>query len=236
MPGNAIVAATEEMLTTAPPWPAGPPGRMARKACLMPSEVPRMLTSSILRTSSGSRSMTRLEISTPALLTTMSKAAELGDRAGDGPFPARVVGHVQRKERRLGAGLLDRVRGRLAEFFPDVADDDGGSGPGQRLGHARAQPARPARDQRLAAGLAGERGVRTGRPGPPRLARRRAFPPGSARRRVCPQFGLPQPYLPGRLLSRNSLIGSDFSCLTGGDRDEGPAAVVPGLEIGRAHV
>ena len=83
--------------------------------------------------------MTRLEISTPALLTTMSKAAELGDRAGDGPFPARVVGHVQRKERRLGAGLLDRVRGRLAEFFPDVADDDGGSGPGQRLGHARAQ-------------------------------------------------------------------------------------------------
>ena len=73
MPGKAIVAATDAMLITAPPRPAGPPGRMARKACLMPSEVPRMLTSSILRMSSGSRSMIRLEISTPALLTTMSR-------------------------------------------------------------------------------------------------------------------------------------------------------------------
>ena len=73
MPGKAIVAATDAMLTTAPPRPAGPPGRMARKACLRPSEVPRMLTSSIVRMSSGSRSTTRLEISTPALLTTMSR-------------------------------------------------------------------------------------------------------------------------------------------------------------------
>ena len=73
MPGNAIVAATDAMLTTAPPRPAGPPGRMARKACLMPSAVPRTLTSSILRISSGSRSTTSWVISTPALLTRMSR-------------------------------------------------------------------------------------------------------------------------------------------------------------------
>src|SRR5437764_1442902 len=73
MPGNAIVAATDAMLTTAPPRPAGPPGRMARKACLRPSAVPRTLTSSILRISSGSRSTTSWVISTPALLTRMSR-------------------------------------------------------------------------------------------------------------------------------------------------------------------
>src|SRR5947208_2653339 len=73
MPGKAMVAATEEMLTTAPPRPAGPPGRMARKACLMPSAVPTMLTSSILRMSSGSRSTISWVISTPALLTTLSR-------------------------------------------------------------------------------------------------------------------------------------------------------------------
>src|SRR6516164_3305758 len=73
MPGKAIVAATDATLTTAPPRPAGPPGRMARKACLRPSAVPRTLTSSIFRMSSGFRSATRLEISTPALLTTMSR-------------------------------------------------------------------------------------------------------------------------------------------------------------------
>ena len=33
-----------------PPLPAAPPGRIARRPCFMPSAVPRMLTSSILRT------------------------------------------------------------------------------------------------------------------------------------------------------------------------------------------
>ena len=73
MPGKAMVAATEDTFTTAPPFPAGPPGRMARKACLMPSAVPTTLTSSIRRRSAGSRSAMSPEISTPALLTTMSR-------------------------------------------------------------------------------------------------------------------------------------------------------------------
>src|SRR6201996_8697342 len=73
MPGKAMVAATDETLTIAPPWPAGPPGRMARNACLTPSAVPRMFVSSILRASSASRSTSRLVISTPALLTRMSR-------------------------------------------------------------------------------------------------------------------------------------------------------------------
>ena len=38
MPGKAIVAATDAMLTIGAARPAGPPGRMARKACLMPSD------------------------------------------------------------------------------------------------------------------------------------------------------------------------------------------------------
>ena len=36
MPGKAIVAATEEMFTIAPPLPAVPSGRIARRPCLMP--------------------------------------------------------------------------------------------------------------------------------------------------------------------------------------------------------
>ncbi len=80
------------------------------------------------------------------------RAAELGDRALDGPLPAVVVRHVQREERGVAAGLLDRVDGRLAEFLADVADDDGRTGPGQRLGHPRAEPAGPAGDQGLASG------------------------------------------------------------------------------------
>ncbi len=73
MPGKAIVAATEAMLMIAPPWPAAPPGRMVRKACLMPSEVPSRFTSSWRRTASASRSTKRLVISMPALLTRMSR-------------------------------------------------------------------------------------------------------------------------------------------------------------------
>jgi hypothetical protein len=67
-------------------------------------------------------------ISTPALLDV--QAAELGDGALDAAFPAVVVGHVQRKERGVAAGFLDRVDGGLAELLADVADDDGGAGPG----------------------------------------------------------------------------------------------------------
>ena len=36
MPGNAMVAATEAMLTIEPPLPAAPPGRIARKRVLEP--------------------------------------------------------------------------------------------------------------------------------------------------------------------------------------------------------
>src|SRR6266567_3121829 len=79
-------------------------------------------------------------------------AAELGDRARDASLPAVVVGDVQREERGVTAGFLDRVDGGLAEFLADVADDDGRAGPGQRLGHPGAEAARPAGDQGLASG------------------------------------------------------------------------------------
>ena len=75
MPGKGIVAATDETLTIAPPTPAEPPGRMARKACLRPRPTPTTLTSSMRRRSAGSRSITSADISMPALLTRMSKPA-----------------------------------------------------------------------------------------------------------------------------------------------------------------
>src|SRR4051812_45528002 len=73
MAGKAMVAATEATLMTTPPWPAAPPGRIVRNACLMPSAVPSRLISSILRACAASRSTSRLVISTPALLTRMSR-------------------------------------------------------------------------------------------------------------------------------------------------------------------
>ena len=73
MAGNGIVAATDATLTIAPPVPADPPGRIARKACFMPRLTPTTLTSSILRRSSASASITSAEISMPALFTRMSK-------------------------------------------------------------------------------------------------------------------------------------------------------------------
>src|SRR4051812_24173091 len=73
MPGKAIVAATEETLTIAPPLPAAPSGRIARRPCLMPSAVPSTLTSSMRRRSSACASTSSPEISMPALLTRMSK-------------------------------------------------------------------------------------------------------------------------------------------------------------------
>jgi hypothetical protein len=72
MPGKVIVAATDDTFTTAPPCPAGPSGRIARNACLSPRLVPRILTSSISRTSFGSRSTISEEISAPALLISRS--------------------------------------------------------------------------------------------------------------------------------------------------------------------
>src|SRR5207244_7246730 len=48
------------------------------------------------------------------------EAAELGDRALDAQLPAVVVGHVQREERGVAAGLLDRVDGGLAKLLADV--------------------------------------------------------------------------------------------------------------------
>ena len=73
MPGKAMVAATDATLMIAPPLPAAPPGRMARRPCFMPRAVPSTLTSSILRTSAGSSSVIRLVISMPALFTRMSR-------------------------------------------------------------------------------------------------------------------------------------------------------------------
>ena len=76
MPGNAMVAATEATLMIAPPLPAAPSGRIARRPCLMPSAVPRMLTSSILRMSSASTSVIRLVISMPGVVDQDVEAAE----------------------------------------------------------------------------------------------------------------------------------------------------------------
>src|SRR5580658_1911138 len=104
MPGKAMVAATEEMLTTAPPRPAGPPGRMARKACLMPRAVPSTLTSSIRRMSSGSRSTTRVVISSPALLTRMSR-----------PPSSRIVSEMASSQ----LASLVTSSGRNAAVAPD---------------------------------------------------------------------------------------------------------------------
>jgi hypothetical protein len=73
MAGKAMVAATDEMFTTAPPPPALPPGRIARNACFMPSSVPATFTSSMRRRSSPSTSITSEVISMPALFTRMSK-------------------------------------------------------------------------------------------------------------------------------------------------------------------
>src|SRR6195256_5465391 len=61
------------MLTTAPPLPAAPPGRIARSACFRPSAVPTMFTSSMRRSSAGSISVTSAVTSMPALLIRMSK-------------------------------------------------------------------------------------------------------------------------------------------------------------------
>jgi hypothetical protein len=80
------------------------------------------------------------------------QAAELGDGALDGPFPARVVGHVERLEGGVAAGLLDRVDGGLAQFLADIADHHGGPGPRQRLGRAGSQAAGSSCHQGLAPG------------------------------------------------------------------------------------
>ena len=66
----------------------------------------------------------------PGVVDQDVQAAEFADRVGDGQLPARVVGHVEREEGGGGAGLFQFVGGGLAEVFPDIADDDGRSGPG----------------------------------------------------------------------------------------------------------
>src|SRR4249920_2559645 len=97
--GNAIVAATEAILTMAPPAPALPPGRIARNACFMPRPVPTMLTSHILS----------LEIDDErgdldaGIVDQDVVAAERGDGGCNRLFPLRVVGDVQFHEAGLGA-------------------------------------------------------------------------------------------------------------------------------------
>src|SRR5918995_1493115 len=122
MPGKAMVAATEAMLMMLPPLPAGPPGRMDRRPCLMPSAVPRKLTSSILRTWWAWISVNRLVISMPALLTRMSRPP----RCSTASPIACSQPHARRQLRRAPdpAGDLGPGHARRARLRQDVAARD----------------------------------------------------------------------------------------------------------------
>jgi hypothetical protein len=88
----------------------------------------------------------------PGVVDDDVQPAQLGDRLRDGRFPARVLGHVERDEPGGGTGLPQRLGRRLAQLLLDVADDDGGTGPGKGLGHPGTQSASTARHQCLASG------------------------------------------------------------------------------------
>src|SRR5487761_370708 len=124
MPGKWMIAATEEMLTTAPPCPAAQLGGI---------EVDHQ----------------RGDLDA-GVVDQDVEAAQLADRPGDGALPAGVVGHVELDEARGRAGLAQARDGLLAVTLENVADHHRGTGPGERLGHARSQPARSAGYQCLA--------------------------------------------------------------------------------------
>ena len=146
MPGKAIVAATEETLTIAPPLPAGPSGRIARRPCLMPSAVPSTLTSSIFLRSSASMSTISPEISIPALLTRMSSPPSCSIVAATAA--SQLASSVTSRRRRERADRLRRLPG---EIVLHVADHHLRAGRGERLRHPRAEPLRAAGHERLAA-------------------------------------------------------------------------------------
>ena len=79
------------------------------------------------------------------------EAAEFGDRGGDRLLPTRVVRHVERDEAGFRARPGEGFRGRVADVCEYVADHHGGAGFRQGAGHARAETARAASHQRLAA-------------------------------------------------------------------------------------
>ena len=108
MPGKAMVAATEAMLTIAPPGPAGPPGRIARKACFMPSAVPSEIDLAHARSVVGVRSMTSAGDLDAGVVDQDVQAAERLDRVRDGVLPIGVVGDVE-----LGEAGLDVVAGEV---------------------------------------------------------------------------------------------------------------------------
>ena len=124
MLGKAIVAATEAMLTTAPPLPAGPPGRIARKACFMPSTVPTMLTSHIRRSVLGLDLGDQRGDLDAGIVDQDVVAAEGFDRRGNGPLPLRIVGDVELDEAALHAVLGDLGSAAPAGVIEDVADHD----------------------------------------------------------------------------------------------------------------
>ena len=149
MPGKAMVAATEATLMTTPPLPATPPGRMARKACLMPSEVPSRLTSSWLRTASGVEVDEQAGDLDARVVDQDVQAAELAGRVGDGACPAGVVGDVEVHE---AVALAERLGHLGAEVVLDVGDDHLRAGGGEGLRHALAEALRPSGDEGLAPG------------------------------------------------------------------------------------
>ena len=146
MPGKAIVAATEAMLTIEPPLPAAPSGRIARNACLMPRAVPSTLTSSIVDTAG-------LEIDQEGgdldagVVDQDVEAAELVDGRGDRGLPRRLVGDVEPGGSGLAPALGDRGGRRGAELLLQVADHHRGTRCRQGPGHALAEALRPTRHQ-----------------------------------------------------------------------------------------
>ena len=149
MAGNAIVAATDAMLTTEPPLPAAPPGRMARKACFMPSTAPTTLTSHILRTSAGLRSTTSEVISTPALLMRMSKppSSAMVVSTARSHCSSSVTSSLTKPP--LTPDWRQRAGGLAAASFQNVADHDRRAGLGERFCDVGADAARASGHQGL---------------------------------------------------------------------------------------
>ena len=152
MPGKAIVAATEEMLMIEPPFPAAPPGRIARSPCLRPRIVPSTLTSSIRRISSGSVSTSRCVTSMPALFTRMSSPPSSAIVCVIAVSQSASFGHVERDEPAGRPSARDGGGGLLADVLEHVADHHGRARLGQRLGYARPEAAGTPGDQRSPSG------------------------------------------------------------------------------------
>ena len=133
MPGNAIVAATEETLMMLPPLPASPSGRMVRKPALEAEsgaeDVDLQHRADVLRVHLDDQAGDL----DAGVVDQDVEPAEVGGGGGGGVLPARLVGDVEVHE--AVALALERVGHLLAEVVLQVRDDDAGAGSGERLRH-----------------------------------------------------------------------------------------------------